>query len=197
MLTCKWQDSGLYSLTEWGTSDIDVDMYIATVPNRGSPPAILLREGYREGGTVKNRTLANLTKWPAQKVDLFRRLLRDEPLAPVDTLFEVVASAHHGHVQAVRATMQRLGFDTLIAARPSRERALVVAMVAARILEPDSKLATTGGGTPRRCPWTSASATPTRTRSTKRWIGCSRGKTASSRSWPRATSGPAGSSSTT
>jgi hypothetical protein len=118
-------------------------MYIATVPNRGSPPAILLREGYREGGTVKNRTLANLTKWPAQKVDLFRRLLRDEPLAPVDTLVEVVASAHHGHVQAVRATMQRLGFDTLIAARPSREQALVVAMVASRILEPDSKLATT------------------------------------------------------
>jgi transposase len=118
-------------------------MYIATVPNRSSPPAILLRQGYREGGKVKNRTLANLTKWPAQKVDLLRRLLRDEPLAPVDALFEVVASSHHGHVQAVRTTMQRLGFDALIAARPSRERELVVAMVAARILEPDSKLATT------------------------------------------------------
>ena len=118
-------------------------MYIATVPNRGSPPAILLREGYREGGKVKNRTLANLTKWAAQKVDLLRRLLRDEPLAPVDALFEVVASAHHGHVQAVRATLQRVGFDRLTASRPSRERELVVAMVAARILEPDSKLATT------------------------------------------------------
>ena len=118
-------------------------MYIATVPNRGSPPALLLREGYRQGGTVKNRTLANLTKWPPQKVDLLRRVLRDEPLAPVDTLFEVVASRHHGHVQAVRTAMQRLGFDTLLAARPSRERALVVAMVGARLLEPDSKLATT------------------------------------------------------
>jgi len=118
-------------------------MYIATVPNRGSPPALLLREGYREGGKVKNRTLANLTKWPAPKVDLLRRLLRDEPLAPVDALFAVVASAHHGHVQAVRTAMQRVGFDALLAARPSRERALVVAMVAARILEPDSKLATT------------------------------------------------------
>jgi len=118
-------------------------MYIATVPNRGSPPAILLREGYREGGKVKNRTLANLTKWPPQKVDLLRRLLRDEPLAPVDALFEVVASAHHGHVQAVRTAMHRLGFDTLLAPRPSRERDLVVAMVVARILEPDSKLATT------------------------------------------------------
>ena len=118
-------------------------MYIATVPNRGSPPAILLREGYRDGGTVKNRTLANLTKWPAPKVDLLRRLLRDEPLAPVDALFEVVTSWHHGHVQAVRTTMQRVGFDALLASRPSRERDLVVAMVAARILEPDSKLATT------------------------------------------------------
>ena len=118
-------------------------MYIATVPNRGSPPAILLRAGYRAGGRVKNRTLANLTKWPAQKVDLLRRLLRDEPLAPADALFEVVGSAHHGHVQAVRTTMQRLGFDTLIAARPCRERDLIVALVAARLLEPDSKLATT------------------------------------------------------
>ncbi len=118
-------------------------MYIATVPNRRSPPAILLREGYREGGTVKNRTLANLSQWPPEKIELLRRLLRDEPLVPVDTLFEVVASSHHGHVQAVRLTMQRLGFDGLIASRPSRERDLVGAMVAARILEPDSKLATT------------------------------------------------------
>ena len=118
-------------------------MYIATIPNRGSPPAVLLREGYREGGKVKNRTLANLSKWPAPKVELLRRLLRDEPLGRPEELFEVVASPHHGHVQAVRTAMQRLGFDPLIAARPSRERALVVAMVAARILEPDSKLATT------------------------------------------------------
>ena len=118
-------------------------MYIATVPNRRSPPAILLREGYREGGQVKNRTLANLSHWPLAKVERLRRVLRDEPLAPVDTLGEIVASAHHGHVQAVRTTMQRLGFDTLIASRPVRERDLVVAMVAARILEPDSKLATT------------------------------------------------------
>lgn len=118
-------------------------MYIATVPNRASPPAILLREGYREAGKVKNRTLANLSQWPPQKIDLLRRLLRNEPLAPADALFEVVASAHHGHVQAVRTTMQRVGFDPLLASRPSRERDLVVAMVAARILEPDSKLATT------------------------------------------------------
>src|SRR2546422_3647153 len=118
-------------------------MYIAVVPNRSSPPAILLREGYREGRTVKNRTLANLSKWPPQKIDLLRRVLRDETLAPADALFEVVASTHHGHVQAVRTAMHHLGVDTLIASRPSRERDLIVAMVAARILEPDSKLATT------------------------------------------------------
>ena len=118
-------------------------MYIATIPNRGSPPAILLREGYRDGGKVKNRTLANLSHWPPAKVDLLRRVLRDEPLAPSTTLFEVLSSRHHGHVEAVRSAMHRLGFDALIAARPSRERDLVVAMVAARILEPDSKLATT------------------------------------------------------
>ncbi len=118
-------------------------MYIATVPNRGSPPAILLREGYRDGGKVKNRTLANLSHWPPAKVDLLRRVLRDEPLTPSTALFEVLASRHHGHVQAVRTAIHHLGVDTLIASRPSRERDLVVAMVAARILEPDSKLATT------------------------------------------------------
>jgi len=118
-------------------------MYIATVPNRNSPPAILLREGYREHGKVKNRTLANLSHWPAEQVELLRRVLRGERLAPVDQLFEAVASPHHGHVQAVRVAMQRLAFEPLLASRPSRQRALVVAMVAARILEPDSKLATT------------------------------------------------------
>ena len=118
-------------------------MYIATVPNRGSRPALLLREGYREGGQVKNRTLANLSAWPPAKVELLRRVLRDERLAPVDQLFDVVASPHHGHVQAVRTAMRRLGFEALLASRPSRERALVVALVVARVLAPESKLATT------------------------------------------------------
>src|SRR5260370_2273176 len=118
-------------------------MSIATVPNGGSPPAILLREGYGDGGKVKNRTLANLSHWPPAKVHLRRRVLRDEPLTPSTALFEVLASRHHGHVQAVRTAIHHLGFDTLIASRPSQERDLIVAMVAARILEPDSKLATT------------------------------------------------------
>ena len=118
-------------------------MYIATVPNRNSPPAILLREGYRENGKVKNRTLANLTKWPEQKVAMFRRLLNDEKLAPLGEVFKIVASPHHGHVQAALTTIKRLAFDDLIASRPCRERDLVLSMVAARILEPESKLATT------------------------------------------------------
>jgi transposase len=103
----------------------------------------LLRRSYRDGATVKNETLGNLSHLPPHVIDLIRRALKGEAFAPVTELFEVVASAHHGHVQAVRTTMQRLGFEALIAARPSRERDLVVAMVAARILEPDSKLATT------------------------------------------------------
>jgi len=103
----------------------------------------LLRRSYRAGDTVKNETLGNLSHLPLHVIDLIRRALKGEAFAPVAELFEVVASAHHGHVQAVRTAMQRLGFDALIAARPSRERDLVVAMVAARILEPDSKLATT------------------------------------------------------
>ena len=120
-----------------------VDMYIARIPNRTSPPAILLREGYRENGKVKNRTLANLTKWPKQKLELLRRVLRNENLVAAEDHFEAVSSWHHGHVDAVLRAMKRVGFEELIASTRSRERDLVVGMVAARILEPDSKLATT------------------------------------------------------
>ena len=118
-------------------------MYIANIPNRGSPPAILLREGYRENGKVKNRTLANLSNWPKEKVETLRLLLRGEKLAPAAELFEVTASYHHGHVDAVLRTMKRLGLEQLISSTPSRERDLVLGMVAARLIEPDSKLATT------------------------------------------------------
>ena len=118
-------------------------MYITAIPNRGSPPAILLREGYREGGKVKTRTLANLSKLPPQAVAAVRRVLKGETLISASDGFEAVASLHHGHVRAVLEAMGRLGFASLIASRPSRQRDLVVAMVVARILEPDSKLATT------------------------------------------------------
>ena len=118
-------------------------MYIAKIPNRGSPPAILLREGFRENGKVKQRTLANLTQWPSAKVDLLRRVLHNENLTAAEDRFEVTSSWHHGHVDAVLRAMKRLGFEEIIASTRSRERDLVLGMVAARILEPDSKLATT------------------------------------------------------
>jgi len=103
----------------------------------------LLRRSFREGATVRNETLANLSHLPAPVVELIRRGLRGEQLCSVQERFEVVASRHHGHVAAVLTTMRRLGVETLIASRPSRHRALVVAMVAARILAPSSKLAMT------------------------------------------------------
>ena len=120
-----------------------VGMYIATIPNRGSPPAILLREGYREGGKVRTRTLANLSKLPPEAVAALRQVLKGEKLIKADNAFEAISSRHHGHVQAVLDALRRLGFAQLIASRPSPQRNLVVAMVAARILEPASKLGTT------------------------------------------------------
>jgi hypothetical protein len=118
-------------------------MHIDTVPNRHSPPTVLLRESYRVGTHVRKRTLANLSALSAAQVDAIRRTLKGETLVPVADLFEIVRSRHHGHVQAVRAAMQHLRFESLVASRPSRERDLVVAMVTARLLEPASKLATT------------------------------------------------------
>jgi transposase len=119
-------------------------MYIATIPNRNSPPAILLRESYREKGKVKNRTLANLSSLPPQSIDILRRSLKGENLVSTDA-FEIVenGSPAHGHVDAVMTAMRRLDFSRLICSRRSGQRDLVVAMVAARILEPQSKLATT------------------------------------------------------
>jgi len=102
-----------------------------------------LREGWREGGKVRKRTLANLSHLPAHLIELIRRSLKGEAFVPAADAFEIVTSRHHGHVIAVRMAMRKLGFGKLIASRPSRERDLVEAMVAARILQPDTKLATT------------------------------------------------------
>lgn len=119
-------------------------MYIATVRNRNSPPAILLRESYREQGKVKTRTLANLTKLPSEAIDVLRRTLKGESRIPPDgRSIEIIASPHHGHVQAVLDVMQRLGIAELIHSRPSAQRDAVLAMVAARVIEPHTKLATT------------------------------------------------------
>jgi len=103
----------------------------------------LLRHSYREGGRVKNETVGNLSHLPEPVVELIRQALKGESLAPVNSAFEILSSTSHGHVKAVLAAMHRLDFASLLATRSSRERDLIVAMVAARVLEPYSKLATT------------------------------------------------------
>ena len=120
-------------------------MYIATVPNRDSPPAVLLRESYRVGDKVKTRTLANLSKLPQRALEALRRALKGEELVSGEDAFEIVegGSRGHGHIAAVLTSMKRLSFFEIIASRRSNERDLVVAMVVARILQPQSKLATT------------------------------------------------------
>jgi transposase len=116
-------------------------MHIDIVPNRKSKPAVLLRESYREGKKVKKRTLANLSSLTMEQVEAIRVVLKGQPVAPVDSLFEVRQSFIHGQVKAVLDTMSRLGFERLVSSRKNRMRDLVVAMVAAHIIEPDSKLA--------------------------------------------------------
>ena len=118
-------------------------MYIDVVPNRNSPPAILLREAWREGSKTRKRTLANLSDWPQERIETFRRVLRDEPLVSPQDLFVTHKTLPHGHVEAVLAMISRLELDRLIAAEPCRERDLVLAMIVQRLLHPCSKLATT------------------------------------------------------
>ena len=118
-------------------------MHIDVVPNRGARPAYLLRESYREGARVRKRTLANLSSLSEAQILAIRAVLRGEPVSPLAEQFEAIASRSHGHVQAVRVAMHRLGFESLLAPRPSGERDRVSAMVAARILAPHTKLATT------------------------------------------------------
>jgi transposase len=118
-------------------------MHIHIVPNRGSPPTVLLRESYRDGPKVRKRTLANLSSLSAAQVEAIRATLRGEPSQPLAQSFEAIASPSHGHVQAVALGLQRLGLAALVASKPCRERDLVLAMVTARILAPHTKLATT------------------------------------------------------
>ena len=118
-------------------------MHIHVVPNRGAAPTVLLRESYREGAKVGKRTLANLSALSASQIEAIRAVLRGEELRPVSQSLEITASRAHGHVQAVTATMQRLDFASLIGSKPNRQRDLVLAMVASRIIEPQTKLATT------------------------------------------------------
>src|SRR5207249_8290493 len=108
-------------------------MYVAVVPNRGSPPAILLRESYREAGKTKNRTLANLSRWPAERIEQLLAVLRGDNLLPAAEAVEIVRALPHGHVLAALGTARRA---------PQRRRDLALALIVARLLEPAAKLAT-------------------------------------------------------
>ena len=121
-------------------------MYVTRVPNRGSPPAVLLRESYRENGKVKTRTLANLSRWPEHKVATLQQALQGVPAArDLGEAFEITRSLPHGHVAAVLGTAHRLGLEELIDPQPSRQRDLVTAMLIAQVIAPRSKLATARG----------------------------------------------------
>ena len=118
-------------------------MYIATVPNRNSPPAILLREGWREGNKTRQHTLANLSHWPQEKIESLRRLLRDESLVSPQDLLTTQKTLPHGQVEALLLAVRKLGLDAMLSSKPCRERDLVLAMIVQRLLDPCSKLATT------------------------------------------------------
>ena len=118
-------------------------MFIERIPNRNSPPAILLREAWREGKKIRKRTIANLTHWPSEKVEALRYVLKNETLVASKEAFIIERSLPHGHVEAVLGTITKLGLDRFIASTRCRERELVLAMIAERLIHPCSKLATT------------------------------------------------------
>lgn len=129
-------------------------MYIERVPNRNSPPAVLLRESYREGDQVKKRTIANLSKLPDDIIDSMKLALKGGKLSMSEAIpdnFEVIRSLPHGHVAAVLETIKKLGLDEMISDKSSRIRNLVVAMIVARIINPKSKLATARGFNEETC----------------------------------------------
>jgi hypothetical protein len=120
-----------------------VAMYIEAVPNRSSPPAILLRESYREGGKVKKRTLANLSKLPPQVIEGLRTLLRGGvAIEDLSEAVEILDTWPWGHVGAVLGTARKIGIEALLSREPCPERDRVMAMIVARVLDPASKLAT-------------------------------------------------------
>ncbi len=125
-----------------------VSMYVATVPNRDSPPAILLRESFREAGKVKSRTIANITHLRPEQIEALRRCL-SSPRATggfaLPDAFHIERSRPHGHVAAVLGSLRKLELDSILDSKPSRPRDLAVAMIVARIVDPASKLATARG----------------------------------------------------
>jgi hypothetical protein len=123
-------------------------MYVATVPNRKSPPAILLRESFRQDGKVKTRTLANITHLAAQQIAALLSAVDGSltvSATPLPESFLISRSLPHGHVAAVLGCLRKLQLDSILDPVPSRQRDLVIAMIVARIIEPASKLATARG----------------------------------------------------
>src|SRR5262250_2711818 len=118
-------------------------MYVAVVPNRSSRPAILLRESYRgDGGKVKNRTLANLSDWPADRIETLRAALRGDKLVPAGEGVEIIRALPHGQVAAALGIARRIGLDELLPDGPERRRNLALALIVARLIDPAAKLAT-------------------------------------------------------
>jgi hypothetical protein len=117
-------------------------MYIESVPNRNSPPAILLRESYHENGKVRKRTLCNLSDWPTAHIEGLRGVLKGGTVIASDhEAFTVTRSLPHGHAALVLGAARKIGLDSIIGAAGDRCRDLILAMIAARIIDPGSKLA--------------------------------------------------------
>ena len=118
-------------------------MYIEAVPNRNSPPAILLRESYREGGKVRKRTLCTLSDWPTAYIEGLRGVLKGGTVIPVERdAFTVIRSLPHGHAAAALGTARKIGLDRILGPDSDRCRDLILALLVGRILDPASKLAT-------------------------------------------------------
>src|SRR5271165_1782549 len=142
MYPCNW----ILSLVFLVVCGIIRAMYIEVVPNRKSPPAILLRQAYREDGKVKKRTLANLTDWPKQLIEGFRALLKGGKVVAAEReAVSILRSLPHGHVAAALGTLQAIGLDRVLGPPGNRRRDLVIAMVVSRLIAPGSKLATARG----------------------------------------------------
>ena len=117
-------------------------MYVAVIPNRSSRPAMLLRESNREGRKVKNRTLANLSHWPPEKIETLRAALRGDKLVPAGEGMEIVRALPHGHVAAALGMARQIGLDELLPDGPERQRNLALALIVERLIDPAAKLAT-------------------------------------------------------
>jgi len=133
----------IYALDIYNNKHYSAAMYIDIIPNRKSPPAILLRESYREDGKIKKRTIANLSAVGREKALKFREILKGAELATgkLEDAFDIVKSIPHGHVCAILGMMNKLSFPALIGRGDTTERRNALAMIAGRILSPGSKLA--------------------------------------------------------